>query len=243
MVLLELFAHLTETMLYRLNRLPEKAYVEFLRLHRRAAAAARGRERAAALQPHARRPSGRVEIPRGTRRHGRAQPRAAASPCLPHRRSAVRIPAGERDVDVLAYHCEQVSAELAGGHRAARPLGDGAAAAHRRADGRELDLMVGVEAAPARAGRARAGASSTKAKPTASGARWTTSANLAADSRVYMADRMTGTITFAPAARLTTDGGRLAEPAALAAVPDAGREIRLWYRRGGGPRATSPPAR
>ena len=31
-VLLELFAHLTETMIYRLNRLPEKAYVEFLRL-------------------------------------------------------------------------------------------------------------------------------------------------------------------------------------------------------------------
>src|SRR2546426_12828935 len=32
MVILELFAHLTETMIYRLNRLPEKAYVEFLRL-------------------------------------------------------------------------------------------------------------------------------------------------------------------------------------------------------------------
>src|SRR5215475_14820191 len=31
-VLLEAFAHLTEVMIYRLNRLPEKAYVEFLRL-------------------------------------------------------------------------------------------------------------------------------------------------------------------------------------------------------------------
>src|SRR5205814_5470791 len=31
-VILELFAFLTETMIYRLNRLPEKAYVEFLRL-------------------------------------------------------------------------------------------------------------------------------------------------------------------------------------------------------------------
>src|SRR5262249_38324632 len=31
-VLVELFAHLTDVMLYRLNRLPEKAYVEFLRL-------------------------------------------------------------------------------------------------------------------------------------------------------------------------------------------------------------------
>ena len=31
-VLLELFAHLTEVMIYRLNRVPDKAYVEFLRL-------------------------------------------------------------------------------------------------------------------------------------------------------------------------------------------------------------------
>src|SRR4029077_18568798 len=31
-MLLELFAHLTEIMIYRLNRLPDKAYVEFLRL-------------------------------------------------------------------------------------------------------------------------------------------------------------------------------------------------------------------
>ena len=32
MVLVELFAHLTEVMLYRLNRLPDKAFVELLRL-------------------------------------------------------------------------------------------------------------------------------------------------------------------------------------------------------------------
>src|SRR5215475_8636257 len=32
MILLEAFAHLTEVMIYRLNRLPQKAYVEFLRL-------------------------------------------------------------------------------------------------------------------------------------------------------------------------------------------------------------------
>src|SRR5262245_14033426 len=31
-VLLELFAYLNEAMIYQLNRLPEKAYVEFLRL-------------------------------------------------------------------------------------------------------------------------------------------------------------------------------------------------------------------
>ena len=31
-VLVELFAHLTELMIYRLNRVPEKAFVEYLRL-------------------------------------------------------------------------------------------------------------------------------------------------------------------------------------------------------------------
>jgi len=30
--LIEVFAHLTEVLLYRLNRLPEKAFVEFLNL-------------------------------------------------------------------------------------------------------------------------------------------------------------------------------------------------------------------
>jgi hypothetical protein len=48
---------------------------------------------------------------------------------------------------------------------------------------------------------------------------------------------MAGTILFAPAARIRpTDGSGLeATPRALAAVPQAGREIRVWYRRGGGP--------
>src|SRR5262249_26038964 len=32
MALLEVFAYLTDTMIYRLNRLPEKAYIAFLRL-------------------------------------------------------------------------------------------------------------------------------------------------------------------------------------------------------------------
>jgi len=31
-ILLELFAHLTEIMIYRLNRVPQKVYIEFLRL-------------------------------------------------------------------------------------------------------------------------------------------------------------------------------------------------------------------
>ena len=46
---------------------------------------------------------------------------------------------------------------------------------------------------------------------------------------------MTGTITFAPAARVPGPGGGLPNvPEALAAAPPAGRQIRLWYCHGGG---------
>ena len=37
MALVEVFAYLTETLIYRFNRVPEKAYVEFLRLLERPA--------------------------------------------------------------------------------------------------------------------------------------------------------------------------------------------------------------
>ena len=48
-------------------------------------------------------------------------------------------------------------------------------------------------------------------------------------------DRTTGTITFAPSVRGRDQAGSLQEvPEALAAVPEVGREIRVWYRRGGG---------
>ena len=52
---------------------------------------------------------------------------------------------------------------------------------------------------------------------------------------VYVASRLAGVITFAPAARmLQADGTLSAKPEALAFVPSEGREIRVWYWRGGG---------
>ena len=59
---------------------------------------------------------------------------------------------------------------------------------------------------------------------------------LGPDSFVYMVDRTSGLIMFAPAARTRDTSGSLEEmPSALAAVPAAGREIRVWYQCGGGP--------
>jgi hypothetical protein len=67
-------------------------------------------------------------------------------------------------------------------------------------------------------------------------------ANVGPDDRVFVVDRREGVITFAPAARLTDPGtGNLIDaPRGLAAAPAVGREIRLWYRHGGGPRGNVP---
>lgn len=234
MVLLELFAHLTETMIYRLNRLPEKAYVEFLRLMGvtlQPPAAARVtlvfRRSRASEQP--------VEVPQNTR-VTLARAAAGKEPPVFATGHAATIAPGHSQVEVVAHHADWVEAELAavgtglpGLSLVARrppiiaPTGDGS------------DLVVGVEAergerndrVPARLWNGKTFRIWREAEHFA---------NAGADSPVYLCDRATGTITFAPAVRaLQADGTLEATPQALAAVPGAGREIRLWYRCGGGP--------
>jgi len=64
--LIEIFAYLTDIMLYRLNRLPDKAYVEFLRLigvRLKPPAAASVRLKFSVVRPT----SHQIRIPRGTR--------------------------------------------------------------------------------------------------------------------------------------------------------------------------------
>jgi hypothetical protein len=56
------------------------------------------------------------------------------------------------------------------------------------------------------------------------------------DDPIYVVDRVAGTITFPPAVRMSKNGSLEDAAHALGAVPPAGREIRLWYRRGGGAR-------
>src|SRR6266542_5500845 len=111
-VLLELFAYLTETMIYRLNRLPAKAYVEFLRLIgvrlRPPAAATVGLR--FSLGRAADRP---VEIPLGTRVTVDRPPSSGEAPAFVTAEAAT-IAAGASEVDVPAIHCELVEAELAG---------------------------------------------------------------------------------------------------------------------------------
>jgi hypothetical protein len=232
-VLLELFAHLTEVMLYRLNRIPEKVYVEFLGLmgvQVQPPSAA-----AATLRFTVSRPQERpIVIPRGTRVTVARSPGEGEPPVFVTART-VSIAPGTAEVEVTAHHGELIEAEQAG-YGTGLP---GLWVSARRPPivaptGDELDLQVGIETPPGDLSeRVRAVEHDGKAYRI-----WRevdSFTDLGPDRYAYMCDRMTGKVIFAPAVQARTDDGELAHvPEALAEVPPAGREIRLWYRRGGG---------
>src|SRR5690348_14896118 len=111
-VLLELFAYLTEAMIYRLNRVPAKMYIEFLRLigtqlHPPAAAGVTlVFSRARAEDPAA-------LLPRGTR--VTLNRSSSTGEALVFTTAAdATIPQGATQVEVLAHHCDLVEGEFAG---------------------------------------------------------------------------------------------------------------------------------
>jgi hypothetical protein len=234
MALIETFAHLTEVMIYRLNRLPEKAYVEFLRLigvklHPPSAALVNLRFTA---DPKYGRD---VQIPAGTavtlrRSSGQGEP-----PVFITARKLV-LPPGPGEADVIAFHATAVEAEEAG-EGTGLP---GLSLLARRPPivsplGENLALTVAVEALP---GELDEGVRALEHQGK-SYRIWREVENftdLGPDRFVYVAERTTGTIAFAPAVSMRIEEGPLEPvPRALAEVPAAGRRILLWYFRGGGP--------
>lgn len=233
-VLLELFAYLTDTMIYRLNRLPNKVYIAFLRLlgvslHPPSAAGTmlrfsrtRGFDAA-------------VEIPRGTRvtleRTG-----ADNQPPVFMTTQTVSLPAGTDSVDAPALHAEQVEGELVG---TATGL-PGFSVTVARAPvisgtGDPLDLVVAVEAAE---GELDERVPAIKYND-ATYRIWREVENFANpgdDPYVYIVDRMSGAITFALSLYTVDEETDTLSSGSgvLGAVPPAGRAIRVWYRRGGG---------
>ncbi|MFI5915164.1 putative baseplate assembly protein [Dactylosporangium sp. NPDC051541] len=223
----EAFAHLTEVLLYRLNRVPEKTYVEFLNLlgvaRRPPAAAWTGLlfGRSGEDRP-------RVLIPAGTAVAGAAG--AEPRPVVFVTTESAELAEGAADVTVRGHHCEVVAGELLG-------LGTGRPGQVLRTAHAPLvttteryDVVLGVEI-PAEADAAAArdfGGRTFEIWPAVPGF-----AGVAADARVYHLDRSTGTVTFAPA----VDG----DGVPVAAVPAAGREVRIWYRTGGGPAGNVAP--
>jgi Baseplate J-like protein len=234
MVLLELFAHLTEVMIYRLNRLPDKAYIEFLNL----IGVFLQPPAAAAVELQFSRPKpadAPVEIPRGTRVTVARATGGSEQPVFATARP-VAISAGQTTVDVTAYHAAFIEGELAG-HGTSMPRLT-VVAKHPpivAPTGTDLDLIVGVEAERGEMDE-RAPAVRYQGRTYRVWREVSNFTNLPPDALAYVADRATGTISFAPALRMMRENGALEDvPLTLAAVPAATREIRLWYWRGGGP--------
>ncbi len=235
-VLLELFAYLTETMIYRLNRLPDKAYIAFLRLlgvkiYPPAAASVTLRFSRARAGTRA------VSIPRGRRVTLNRTDSKAEPPMFITAEDAVIAP-GETFVDVLAHHVDWIEAELAGKGTGLPGL---SLRVRRPPIVAELDLTVAVEALPDELDE-RAPAIQYDGRPFRIWREVDNFTNLGPDPFVYVVDRMDGIITFAPAARMQNPDTTLEDvPQALAAIPASGREIRVWYKRGGGPEGNVAP--
>lgn len=233
MTLVEVFAYLTEALIYRLNRVPDKLFIEFLRLigvrlHPPAAAST------TLVFRRLRGTKGAIGIPRGTHVTVEKPSPGVEAPVFATA-DAARIAPDAEEVRVKAYHAELVEAEGPG--RA--PGTAGHAFAVRRPPiiaptGDPLDLVVGVEARP---GELEEGDPAIE-----HGGKtyrvWREVDNFTyqgPDAYVYVADRASGTILFAPEARLRDAEGRLGDSRrGLAAIPPVDREIRVWYRRGGG---------
>ncbi|MCK6547513.1 putative baseplate assembly protein [Myxococcota bacterium] len=231
-VLLEAFAHLTDTLLYRVNRLPEKVYVELLRLIGVVQAppvAARARLVITASAPVPR----DVEVPEGTRVSAQAE-RGEPIVFLTSRR--VVLAAGASEVEVDAEHATLVEAELLGRGTGLPSLSLSIPRAPVVAKTSDApSLVVGVET-PAAELEDRAPAREHQGKAFRLWREVESFAAVGADPHVFVVDRTAGRVTFAPRARMTGEGGLDAEPHTLGAVPEAGREIRAWYRIGGGAR-------
>ena len=232
-VLLEAFAHITGLLIYRMNRLPEKVYVELLRLigvKLAPPAGARASLRFSLTKPL----TEALRIPAGTRvtvaRVGPGEAPVFATVAL------ATIPAGELVVEgVLALHCVQVSAEVAGtGTGLPRQTVKAAQPPIIAPTGDDLDLIVGVEVTAEEMGE-RVQAIAVEGRSFRIWRRVENFTEGGADSFSYLVDRVSGRITFAPAVHAVRDDGQL-DPATatLARVPAPNRQIRLWYRHGGG---------
>ncbi|MCW3819474.1 putative baseplate assembly protein [Micromonospora sp. DR5-3] len=282
MALLEAFAYLTEVMIYRLNQLPEKAYVAFLNLlgvARHPPTAAWADVRFSRTGPD----RGAVRVPAGTR--VAAARGADPRPVVFVTTEPALLPEGETEVTVRMHHCEPVEAELLGVGTGQAGQVFRAARAPLTRTTEALDLLLGVEVPTGSvelgaAAREHEGRTYEIWRPVDS------FAGVGPQAKVYLVDRASGVVTFAPALDLRPpagpetgpdagpdvegvpgpgiDGlapgsgpatgdaaaGGGAGPAAggpgeaaraprglvtVAAVPPAGRQIRLWYRCGGGP--------
>jgi len=232
-VLLDAFSHLTEVMIYRLNRLPEKAYIEFLNL----LGLRMQPPTAASVELTFTRPRATdsvTEIPRGSRVTIEKPTGSQEPPIFVTAQPAV-IAAGKTETTVIAYNAELVVGELAGCGNG-KP---GVSVTVKRAPiveatSEDMRLIVGIEISAANVGE-RAPSIRFKDKVYRIWNEVDNFTNLEPGSTSYLVDRVSGVITFAPAVRMKQKDGTISDQAqALAAIPESGKEIRVWYWCRGG---------
>lgn len=216
-VLLELFSYLTESLLFRLNRLPDKAYVTLLNL-----VGVRLTPPAVARTDLVFTRTGGTDAAVTVKAGTRVATSRPTGPVFVTVRDVV-VPAGAPSASVTAMHCDLRDEQL----------GEGTGQAGQRfvvaqppivLDSGEVgDLYVGVEATAAELG----GDGRTRVPSIRLDGRtyrlWREVPHFGGDvgdGCVYSVDRSTGEITFGPAA--------------TGAKPARGRAIHAWYRTGGG---------
>jgi hypothetical protein len=236
--LVDVFAFLTEILIYRVNRIPEKAYVEFLRLLgvtlKPAAAAVTELELAFADDAE---PSD-VRVP------ARTAVRNTSGSVIFQTLSEVHLGAARTSARVSAVHGEFASfvrnADGTAGFELLVP-GPGIADGPH---GTDLEVLVEAVRGPGASGAGSSGEVGPGgiAIDGRTFVRWTEVESFAEarpTDRVFVADRHAGRIQFAPARALVGSGadaepGASGDAAALAAIPRAGAQVRVTWLRGGG---------
>ena len=224
--LLEASAFLTDMLIYRVNRMPDKAYAAFLNL---IGAQVAPPSAAVTTIEFTRKPDakGVIEFPAGTRI------KAGGTDVSFVLREAVQLAAETDSATAEALHAEVVEGELLG-------VSDGVPGqtftlqhAPVIADtGDGLDIVIGVEEpldelvdSPR---SLEFNGKSFRVWELVEAFSWPD-----ADAYHYVCDRYEGRVTFAPSVQGGNDQRRPGR-ASLARTPPAGREIRAWYRTGGG---------
>jgi len=232
-VLLEAFAHLTEMTIYRLNRVPEKAYIALLNL--------------IGVQPYP--PSAanveltfslreargtKLEIPVGTLVSTPRTDDGSEGPVFETLAAGV-LEVGQTEVTVPAAHCESVKGELCGTGTGMPGQSVRVARAPIVAPNLPgMELLVGVELDDSARGL-NALTLECEGKSFRIWREVESFNNLGDERYAYVVDRYGGLITFAPSLRTLGEGGVLRpDQELLAEVPPSGQEIRVWYRHGGG---------
>lgn len=236
MTLIEVFAYLTEILIYRVNRMPEKAHFALLDLLGVAPLAPAPAEATVTFsRAQAERDAPPLTIPAGTLvtdRAGTLTFFTLGDVVLP---TWARPEAPAPSVDATALNAEKVEGELIG--RGGGEPGQSFVVQRGpilRRPSESKSLVVGVEV---RDGGAPEGVElrSFAGKTFAIWREVNAFAGYGPSDPVYVVDRAKGVIAFG-SSDAATDGARSA-----GAAPGAGHEIRAWYLRGGGRQGNVAP--